>query len=359
MGWLGAGVPSVAAQERAEPQPPPADTPPPAPPDQSPGPVLQDPRSDPVFNSEGVDELTLEMLKRRPAPPPVAPVVPRVRIVIPPDIGQATNPFLGLSPGGLGTGRAELLPEGAFLVQRRGSVVRSGAGDWVFLPHPDAEGTAERAMVLLPSPGLEHIEGEVARIGDRAVCFLSGQVLAYRSQNYILPTAFNVIPADQLAPPVPQPAPAPEPAAEGAGPAQPGAGPTSAESIIGELERRAARPRTISRPVAPGQAESDAKEVAVWGSLASGLLSERRARVVRLGDGRLALAFDRGFGPGPESTMPLLESSALQRLEGFALLRGDATTFTVTGRTVPYRGQAYFLLSGFQMAGPSDVSSLQ
>ncbi|MCC6677870.1 MAG: hypothetical protein IT436_12050 [Phycisphaerales bacterium] len=330
-----------------------------------------DTRSDPVFNSEGVDELTLEMLKRRPAPPPVAPVMPRVRIVIPPDIGQATNPFIGLNPAGLGAAKAELLPEGAFLVRRRGSVVKSDSGDWVFLAHPDRQGAAERAMVLLPSPGLEQIEDDLARTGPRAVCYLTGQVLVYRWQNYILPTALSVIPAEQITPPepastpeaTPDAAPAPSPTPATTQPdAQPQPGPASAESVIRDLEQRRSQPRSISRPTTPTQPAPAADPSASPEPRAisePSLLSERRARVTRLIDGRLAIAFDRGFGPGPESTMPLLECSALQRLEAQSLNRADAAVFSITGRAVPYRGRTYFLLSGFHITAPSDVNSLQ
>lgn len=366
------------------------------------------------MNSETVDELTLEMLSRRVPPPPVKPVVARPRIIVPPGVGQATNPFLNadIEQTGLGETGNDLLPEGAFLVRRRGSVVRSSGGDWVFLAHPDREGAAERAMVLLPSPGLAQIEDDLAGAGPRPVCVMTGQVMQYRDQNYLLPVAFSIFSADELPKPAadsvaeanaspgeidestgldyaraneraegPDAATAgtsdttPRPTAEAQG------GPASTEAIIRELESRRGQPRSISRPTPParpGPTPSDGPasgsdrgalnsaagehgdELRAAAEFASSvlLLSDRRARVTRLSDGRFALVFDQSFQRGPEATMPLLECSTLQRLEAYAYNRDDDGAFTVTGRAIPYRGRHYFLPMSFQIAPTTDVRSL-
>src|SRR5690606_35550490 len=47
--------------------------------------------------------------------------------------------------------RAPLLPEGSFLPRRRGTLVRSDSGEWVYVFHPDAGGEAEQPITLLPS----------------------------------------------------------------------------------------------------------------------------------------------------------------------------------------------------------------
>lgn len=359
---------TTAAQPASE---PPATQTPPRP--------SADTRTDPVLNSQGLDELTLEMLKRRDPPPPVQPVLPKVRVATPPEVGQAIDPFLGIGAAGLGARQPpSLLPEGAFLIRRRGSIAQSATGDRIFLAHPDAAGSAERAIVLLPSPGLAQIEDDLARTGPRAVCILTGQVFIYRGQNYILPTALNVLSADELAVPPTSPSPREEVGASsippeslppnqqtgGAGaPEQPSTNPpsSSAESLIRDIENRRGQPRSISRPTAPPTGSTpnpsapDVKPV----SSDIALITDRRARVTRLPDGRFAVVFDRGFGSRAESTMPLLECYTLQRLEGYALGRDDSLAFNITGRAIPYRDQHYFLVTGFVFAPPSDVNSLQ
>src|SRR5690606_38676782 len=62
---------------------------------------------------------------------------------------------------------APLLPEGSFLPRRRGTLVRSGSGEWVYVFHPDASGEAEQPMTLLPSATLERMEEVLARRSGR------------------------------------------------------------------------------------------------------------------------------------------------------------------------------------------------
>lgn len=93
---------------------------------------------------------------------------------------------LGVAPGGE---QPTLLPEGTFVVNRRGRLVRSTDGAHVlFVFEADAAGSPETPMILQRCRKLQDMEDYVEKHGDQAVFRLSGQVQTYRGANYLLPT---------------------------------------------------------------------------------------------------------------------------------------------------------------------------
>jgi hypothetical protein len=88
------------------------------------------------------------------------------------------------------TGR--LLREGTFLVERRGRMVRSATGDWMYTFDADAKGQADPTMVLMPCQKLEAMEKLAERYGESITFTLTGQVFVYKNRNYLLPGPFQV-----------------------------------------------------------------------------------------------------------------------------------------------------------------------
>src|SRR5690606_15109562 len=107
-----------------------------------------------------------------------APADPRAGTDPGTDSAAATAPDYRIRP-------APLLPEGSFLPRRRGTLVRSGSGEWVYIFHPDEQGVAERPMTLLPSATLERMEDVQSRRRDRPQFILTGQVFVYGNANYL------------------------------------------------------------------------------------------------------------------------------------------------------------------------------
>ena len=90
-----------------------------------------------------------------------------------------------------------LRPEGEFLLRRRGRVTRLSSGAWVYRFMADSTGLSDPPMVLLPCLLLERIQHEMQHRdpGDNFV--MSGEVLTYQNQNYLLPTAYHVLRPDK------------------------------------------------------------------------------------------------------------------------------------------------------------------
>ena len=78
------------------------------------------------------------------------------------------------------------------IVSRRGRIVRSNAGSWMFVFDADASGLGDPPMILFPCLLLERIENYASRRGGVAPIVLSGQVFIFNNQNYLYPTVFQI-----------------------------------------------------------------------------------------------------------------------------------------------------------------------
>lgn len=100
----------------------------------------------------------------------------------------------------LATGLAtseRLLPEGALLASRRGRLVRSDQGQWVFAfdagtSAGSAPAVRDRPLVVLPCLALQDMERNAHRLGDSVAMTVSGRVYLYAGRNYIMPTMFRI-----------------------------------------------------------------------------------------------------------------------------------------------------------------------
>ncbi|MBX3407473.1 MAG: hypothetical protein KF869_12000 [Phycisphaeraceae bacterium] len=116
---------------------------------------------------------------------------------------RAANPSrtAAADSSGAENGTPRLRPAGV-LTPRRGRVVRSAAGEPVFIMDSGSSGVVpEPPMVLLPCANLAGIESIAERLGENATFTISGQVLVYKDRNYLLPAMYTVNRAgDQVIP---------------------------------------------------------------------------------------------------------------------------------------------------------------
>jgi hypothetical protein len=91
-----------------------------------------------------------------------------------------------------------LVNEGTLITARTGRLERSAAGLWRFVSDNDvdAEANPETAapMILLPCATLEAIENDFARRAADARISLSGRVLVFEGENYLLPIMYRLLP---------------------------------------------------------------------------------------------------------------------------------------------------------------------
>lgn len=294
-----------------------------------------------------------------------------------PNSAAATAPDYRIRP-------APLLPEGSFLPRRRGTLVRSGSGEWVYIFHPDEQGVAERPMTLLPSATLERMEDVMARRRDRPQFILTGQVFVYGSANYLLPTAFSMAPPPSASAP---PAEAPEagageedePGAEAAQPeSEPGAGDEPHEAVepatqpqrasdldaaVEDLIERIESERPGARALGDSSMLADvtrAGERAGPDSAArprpdGDLLVRRRGRLTRqAGAWRYTIDNDPDGPADLQTTMVLLPSLNLQRMEILAADRGENQPFEISGLITQYRGRNYLVPTIYRVIQQDD-----
>lgn len=95
---------------------------------------------------------------------------------------------------------ARLMREGAFLTSKRGRMVKSPEGEWLFVFDNDADSRAYPAMVLVPCLNLAAMERIAERAGDSATMTVSGQVFVYKGKNHLLPSLYTVDRKTELAP---------------------------------------------------------------------------------------------------------------------------------------------------------------
>lgn len=105
-------------------------------------------------------------------------------------VGTIARTTSTMSASGVDT--PNLLLEGSMIVSRRGRIVRSNAGSWMFVFDADASGLGDPPMTLFPCLLLERIENYASQHGGVAPIMLSGQVFIFNNQNYLYPTVFQI-----------------------------------------------------------------------------------------------------------------------------------------------------------------------
>jgi hypothetical protein len=155
--------------------------------------------AEPLPAQPSAEQVLNELLRRRAENPLIEPV----RSSAAPATGGPTAPSVGSKPATGAPARAahptsptSLRREGQFVITRRARIVRAAADSaaWMVSFEADASTLQEPPMYLVPCQLLEEIENVINQHGDAAVFVVSGQILAYRGANYLLPTLFKISP---------------------------------------------------------------------------------------------------------------------------------------------------------------------
>lgn len=298
------------------------------------------------------------------AQPTLAPVRPGLPPPAAADLGLPSVPAL--------------LREGSYITNAKGQIVRGKSGRWYVIFDQETGGRALPPMILAENANLAAMERSVERLPEGTRYRIAGRVTVYRDRNYLLPSMPPLVEriptaaAATPAPTVPTPA-APAPAAidtnkpaaasdSDAAP-KPATGSStdpSVEQIIAELDKAVgpARPRPsqlidVTQPSAgtqtPDGGESDGR-IAL-----TGFLANRRARIVRTDDGRLAARLDGGADGHTEGPMILLPCQNLAGIDAVLDTQGEAASFTLSGEVVVYKGRNYLLPSMYVVNRATDI----
>ncbi len=288
----------------------------------------------PPVRPEG--EVRVEPTIVRPlAVPVVTPVVP----------GQPTpaDAMPGLRGEDIAVPPPKLLPEGTFLADQTGVLIRAKTGEWLFISTRSPQGTDIPPLVLLPCVVLAELEQTLPEPTPEAgvPITLHGQVLVYRGRNYLLPTRFAFPQVDR------QDAPSDE------APPSPDEDPR-VQRLLEQLEAEARRTGQIEpQPRASSEALGEAL-------LHDGrLMIRQRVRVVRVSGGRLAVARDQDPDQDPEPPMVLLPSATLTRIEAAVGRSAEDLEILISGRRYAHAGTRYLLPVSFTIAPPADLVPIQ
>lgn len=82
--------------------------------------------------------------------------------------------------------------DGTLIFSRRGTVMRTPEGGWRFVFAADASGLADPPMTILPCLLLEQLRDLLRQRPQPPTILMSGEVLAYRGRNFLLPTMYQV-----------------------------------------------------------------------------------------------------------------------------------------------------------------------
>jgi len=97
---------------------------------------------------------------------------------------------MGVAPGKLAV---KPMREGQYIRMRRGRIARSPHRDGVlFVFDSDTPAMTDAPIAIVPCQALQSMEEQVQKLGDRTVFILSGQVLEYRGENYLIPTMMKL-----------------------------------------------------------------------------------------------------------------------------------------------------------------------
>lgn len=336
------------------------------------------PADDPSLTNPGSEDALLDTQKRPAPPPPIKPTRERPGQRPMPAVPQPSANIPGLSAFDFNVPGAKRYPEGTFLLTRKGVVVQSETGEFVFVPAKDGEAAGERGaastlaempLVLMPSQRLSQLTTKVTSPADSVAVSVSGQVFAYRDRQYLLLSMFNFESAEVV------PVAKPKATSSVEAPAKRAGARASAQELMGDLEHRGGtaramgeNPAAASAPLAPGASEvvegarstrgveHPAGSLRVEGTVMTG----KRGRIVRVGaDRAIAIAVDNDPDSPGALPMPLLPCRVLEVMEALVGQRGDSLQVKFSGRVTVYQGKNFLLPTMYQVIRTGDVTPMQ
>jgi hypothetical protein len=319
--------------------------------DSAPPPRTPRPPTDPELDDPALEDDARALEKPGdPEEARVSPSVAKEREPTQPGLPGALEALPGLEGADFVLRAPAIRSEGVFLTMQRGSLVRGKGGEWWFVFHRDAEGRAQRPMILIPGQTLERM---VAAADDLAppVFRATGQVFVYYGRNYFLPTTAHLASGAESTEPAPE-----APASEGGD----GEGDPSVQDLMGELLGEGDRARALGAQVGGGGASETTGASEGLAEVASEgrLVARRRGRIVRQG-AAWAFAFDNDGQTPAERPMILVPSLNLESMERIASKQGDGIIFELSGRVLAFRGRNYIIPTMFQVVRDREVRPLQ
>lgn len=299
------------------------------------------PDEDPVIRDESVTDISESLRTTGQKPEGLTPE--RSPVIVP------VRPHAEID---VGPQRGRLLPEGSFIVQLEGRVLQAAIGAWVFEPTQLVDNAAVRPMVILPSQTLSRLVQLLGQDAQNNLVSLTGEVLLYRGRNYLIVSAITTRPHEDAAPgPAPEAAGAEtedEPEPEPRVPLSP-----AVEELLRDLESARHADRTIMQPTT-AQAGTGRAPVPEGRTF-----MRRRARLVYLAAGEIALAFDNDPDQVIDVPLVVLPCTQLQRMEQIIESRGDSLTVRVSGQSYAYNGRSYILPSSLVIERPGELDTRQ
>ncbi|MEO1583522.1 MAG: hypothetical protein AAFR96_02985 [Planctomycetota bacterium] len=297
------------------------------------------PGQDPELTSDAAEREGRRLLRDDPAE--ADPAKPNEAAAITPV--RVHHPLRTPGPG-------RLLPEGSFVVEQPAKLRRTASGAWVAQTRQTESFPAVRPMIVLPSQSL----GRIARLaGDEPSldATLTGRVTLFRNQNYLLVTSISDADdsSSENADAAPQPA-SEEPPAD----SQVDRLSDPVTDLVRELESE----RTGIRGVISGLGSTGDEAIA---PVAEGrTIARRRARLVRLDAGELALRFDSDATESPlDAPLVIAPCALLEDVESTVEIHGDAMTATVSGQTLAFAGRSFILPISIVLDRPAELTTRQ
>lgn len=236
-------------------------------------------------------------------------------------------------------GDPALLREGSQLIDVTGAMARDDVGNWVFHVPPTTDQAPALTLILLPCVTLADMEAALDAVGEHPVRFeLTGEVFAFHSRNFLLPTtAPRLVDATRLDSPPAQT----DSDADGGEAAEDDEGQAGdrAEQIMQALVRDTGPiARTGGSTLPVRVEETDSKLLRE-----DTLLVNRRGRLTRDGGGVWRVVFDADAEGLSDPPMRLLPCLLLERMSAYALRAGRNAPVLISGKVTVYRGHNFLL----------------
>jgi hypothetical protein len=282
-----------------------------------------------------------------------------------PGLTQGQDWLSGLSVNVTGLPQPSRLPEGMVLRERPGTIW-PGPGDlWIFLPDAEGRLPGEGAMLIAPSGTRDRMTALLEGRQDGQTMIVSGQILFYHDNNYLLissyrkPTAAETASAE-VEPTDETPTDANEDPSTTVTPP-----PTEVEDLIrdltGQTRATSRRGDAIREKLlaATQEASASAGPAGFPPVVEDGTyLAQRRTRLTRSADGSWMLRFDgdsEGLGDGNLTVIPSRILMLMEKRVG----RTPETAMIVSGRVYTSGGKGYFLPAVFRLEVRTGINPIQ
>jgi len=324
--------------------------------------------ADPPGNQKQVEEAEAVLPRVGTNQTPVMPTVPAVSVPQQPGLSGGQDWLKVLHESLKQSIEPSTLAEGAFVLDRLGSIVRGPNELLIFVPDKTTRQPGEGPVLLMPNRTLEQLESEWT--GQQIE--LSGEIFDYHHRNQLLISAYRLAPEQSAQPPQPK---AQENPADLSTPNTSDDEPPSLEAdpevrdLLKELnlgstkstdDSAPAHHRLETPPIQPARRSQVAVTDTMGGYNEGTLILRRESRMIRNSTGAWTVIFDQDDTQAPDTIELIVEPCRmLMRMETIAMETGDAGRLLVSGRVYTYKGNSYILPTLIQRVRPQEINSLQ